>query len=89
MLDQDLDKTGLVEAEIFDLLDLAYSYGAASTVGWVEARLRVLAARLDRGENLSLFAPASGCQMGAASRAEFKRWALEHFPVAGQLIRAE
>lgn len=88
-LDQDLYACGVVDAEIFDLLDLAYWYDSAATVGWVEQRLRVLAARLDRGEGLSLLDPATGCQVPVSARAEFKRWAEQHFPVLGKMIRAE
>ena len=88
-LDQDLDACGIVDAEVFDSLDMAYGYGSAATVGWVEQRLRVLAARLDRGEGLSLLDTATGCQVAVTDRAEFKQWAEKHFPVLGTMIRAE
>lgn len=88
-LDQDLDATGLVEAEVFDSLDLAYWYDSAATVGWVEQRLRILAARLDRGEGLSLFDTATGCQVAVMDRVGFKRWVEEHFPQLGHMVRAE
>ncbi|MCO5410786.1 hypothetical protein [Ralstonia mojiangensis] len=88
-LDQDLDACGVVDAEIFDLLDLSYWYDSAATVGWVEQRLRVLAARLDRGEGLSLLDPATGLQVEVADRAQFKEWVERHFPVLGKLVREE
>lgn len=88
-LDRDFDAAGVVEEEIFDALDLAYWYDSAATVGWVEARLRVLAGRLDRGESLLLYDPEKGQQIVVASRAEFNRWATAYFPVVGELIRAE
>ena len=88
-LDRDLDACGIVDAEIFDSLDLAYWYDSAATVEWVEQRLRVLAARLDRGEGLSLLDPATGLQVAVADRAQFKPWVEKHFPALGKLIRGE
>lgn len=85
-LDQDLSACGVVDAEVFDLLDLAYWYDSAATVGWVEQRLRVLAARLDRGEGLSLLDPSTGRQVDVTGRAEFKQWVEVHFPVLGEKV---
>jgi len=88
-LDQDLNACGIVDAEVFDLLDLAYWYDSAATVGWVEQRLRVLAARLDRGEGLSLLDPSTGRQVDVTGRAELKQWVEMHFPVLGEKVRPE
>lgn len=79
-LDQDLSACGIVDAEVFDLLDLAYWYDSAATVGWVEQRLRVLAARLDRGEGLSLLDATAGRQVVVSSREELNQWVAMYFP---------
>lgn len=87
-LDNLLCAAGEVDAGVFRQLKEAYDYDSASTVGWVEGRLRVLAVRLDCGEGLSLHDPTSGCQIAINNRSEFKQWAVENFPVVGKMIRA-
>ena len=88
-LDEDLDACGIVDDGAFDLLDTAYWYDSAATVGWVEQRLRVLAARLDRGEGLCLFDPVTWRQVEVTDRAGFKQWVEKHFPALGKMICAE
>lgn len=86
-LDNLLRATGVVDREVFLRLKEAYDYDSASTVGWVEARLRVLASRLDSGTSLLLYDPIGGGQTAVVNRSEFKQWAVVSFPVVAEIIR--
>jgi hypothetical protein len=81
-LDEQLSHTGIVDAALCAKLAEAYSYDSASTVGWVEAKLHVLAERLMRGDQLHLFEPAQQQPLAITSDRDFAIWAKRHFPVA-------
>jgi hypothetical protein len=81
-LDQALALNGVVDRELFLRFRDAHSYQAASTVGWVEGRLRVLRGRIDQGQSVELFVPESGGAMVVDGMAVFERWARTYFPDA-------
>lgn len=73
-LDYSLSVTGVVDRRLYFRLVEAYRYDAASTVGWVQARLKILHDRVARGESLSLFDPATECQIDAKSEDQLRAW---------------
>jgi hypothetical protein len=79
-LDSELLATGVVTGEFYFRLADAYGYGAASTVGWVEAKLRVLANRLATGAPLSLYNPKDGSFIPCVSVSTLQSWASDLFP---------
>jgi hypothetical protein len=79
-LDVSLAEHGEVNQELFFKFAEAYGYGAASTVGWLEAKLSVLRCRLEKGSPLSLYDPATKKQHPASIMAEFSVWASSNFP---------
>jgi hypothetical protein len=81
-LDNELSSSGEVTPELFAQFTDAYTYDAASTVGWVQAKLSVLQARLKSGAALSLYEPSSGTATVTTSQSEFSQWVARHFPVA-------
>ena len=81
-LDSQLMANGEVGQELFFKFAEAHSYDAASTVGWLEAKLRVLQSRLSKGEPLSLYDRTSKSQLSVATTSEFKSWVSGNFPSA-------
>lgn len=81
-LDQQLTRSGAVDSGLFAKLMDAYTYDAASTVGWVQAKLAVLQKRLETGATLLLHEPAQGQAVAVSSHAHFLLWIRKHFPVA-------
>jgi hypothetical protein len=79
-IDKALAESGVVDSELFTKLRDAYSYDAASTVAWVEAKLHVLQRRVSNEQPLSLFTPKLDTQMVLASVSEFSAWVQCHFP---------
>ena len=79
-LDSELLATGVVTRELYLRLADAYGYGAATSVGWVEAKLRVLAKRLAAGAPLSLYTPGDGLSVQCTSISALQSWASELFP---------
>jgi hypothetical protein len=75
-------QTGVVDAARFLEFAAVESDPNASSVGWLEANLRVLATRLHEGASLSLHEPSSGQQVNVNTLAELADWANRHFPVA-------
>jgi hypothetical protein len=61
---------------------LGHDHPNASSVGWLETNLRLLAARLHEGASLSLHEPSSGRQVSVSTLGELADWAERHFPVA-------
>jgi len=80
-LDRRLDQTGVVNRDTFAKLREAYLHDSASTVGWVEAKLRVLAGRLQRGSPVQVFDPVTETLMRCKALQELRDWAAVHFPV--------
>ena len=79
-LDKALSEKGMVDHNLFAKLREAYNYDAASTVGWVEAKLRVLQNRVNNGQPLSLFVPRLNTLANVVSVSEFGAWVQSHFP---------
>lgn len=79
-LDAVLESEGVVDQPLYLRLLDAYRYDAASSVGWVQAKMRVLLGRVRRGKELSLFAPSLNEQKLARSEPEFRAWIGENFP---------
>jgi len=79
-LDESLETDGSVSEELYFKLLEAYRYDAASTVGWVEAKLKVLRQRLSTGQPLYLFNANTKCQTVVATSEKFATWVETHFP---------
>jgi hypothetical protein len=79
-LDKALAENGVIDHELFAKLREAYNYDAASTVAWVEAKLRVLQHRVSNEQSLSLFVPKLNTPLVVASASEFAAWVQSHFP---------
>lgn len=72
-LDEALRSNGVVDRELYLRLCDMHSYQAASTVAWVEGRLKMLRGRIDHGQSLALFVPAYGGLVASGGRAENDR----------------
>jgi hypothetical protein len=81
-LDQQLRDTGVVDATLFQAFSDVESDPNASSVGWLEAKLGVLADRVQGGATLSLHEPSAGTGVCVGSVGELIGWAKRHFPVA-------
>jgi hypothetical protein len=81
-LDARLSSFGVVDRQIFLQLSDAHGYGAASSVGWVDAKLRVLQTRLRDGLGLELYMPSLKDTSPVTTQEEFTRWVSQHFPDA-------
>ncbi|PPT28918.1 hypothetical protein XaCFBP7622_14705 [Xanthomonas arboricola] len=81
-LDMELAADGLVSRELYLPLGEAHGYGAASTTVWVEARLCVLAKRVESSAPLTLDTPHGTQLMLCQSLVELQAWASENFPDA-------
>ena len=81
-MDARLSTSGVVDKDLFFQLADAHGYDTASTVGWVEAKLRVLQVRLQTGANLDLYVPSLGHVVSVATEDSFSAWAGQHFPNA-------
>lgn len=79
-LDARLAADGVISSELYLRLAEAHGYGAVSTVGWVEARLRVLARRVESGAPLTLYTPEGPQPILCLSVAELHLWVSENFP---------
>lgn len=71
---------GAVDQVIFDRFAGAQGYDAASSIGWLRAKLAILSSQVQNGRQLALYAPAG--QVDASTEEEFQRWATKHFPSA-------
>ncbi len=79
-LDGFLAEQGEVSQELFFKLAEAHHHDAASTVGRLEAKLRVLRARFARGSPLGLYDPRTKSLCPVLSGAEFSVWVAQDFP---------
>lgn len=79
-LDAELLAYGVVSRELYFELADAYSYDAASTTGWVGAKLRILAKRLSAGEPVFLYSPNEPELIQCVSVAALQSWAGSLFP---------
>ena len=81
-LDSELLATGVVSREVYFRFSDAHGYGAATSVAWLEAKLRVLASRVASGKPLMLYSPAARQTLPCHSPLDFSTWAAELFPSA-------
>jgi hypothetical protein len=79
-LDAALQSGGIVDQPLYLRFLEAYRYDAASSVGWVEAKIRVLLDRVRQGEGLSLFAPSLREQRPVRNEVDLRVWIVENFP---------
>jgi hypothetical protein len=78
-LDAALLSGGVVDQSLYLQFLEAYRYDAATSVGWVEAKMRVLLGRVRQDRDLSLFAPLLREQTQVRSEADFRAWIRENF----------
>jgi hypothetical protein len=81
-LDERLRQSGRVEADLFRDFKSVQDDPNASAVGWLVAKLNVLAARVDAGSPVFLYQPQTHELRSVATRAELVEWAALHVPVA-------
>ena len=81
-LDASLASTGVVDQEVFRHFLKAHDYGAASTVGWLEAKMRVLLARLVGGGTLTVHAPPHDDLVAITASEDLASWVAKYFPSA-------
>lgn len=81
-LDERLSGTGVVDAALFRDFASVQDDPNASSVGWLQAKLRVLASRVSSGSDLSLHEPSGITRVPATTLDQFFTWADRHFPIA-------
>lgn len=79
-LDAYLLATGIVDSELYASLQGAYSYDAASTIGWLNSKFSVLTSRLKLKKSLYLYDPDSLTQIEIHTASEFNNWVKLRFP---------
>lgn len=80
-LDDRLSRTGVVDGELFREFAAVQQDPNASSVGWLQAKLRLLAERVSSGAALSLYEPSGTTVVAVTTRTLFE-WADQHFPIA-------
>ena len=81
-LDQQLSHSGIVDAALFEDFASVQDDPNASSVGWLQSKLRVLSARVSSGAILSLHEPSRGALVVVSTLEQFFDWADRHFPIA-------
>jgi len=81
-LDRALRETGVVSRALFTDFAAVQSDPNASSVGWLEAKLRVLSVRVSTGASLELYEPTGGTFRKIGTLAELIDWANQYFPIA-------
>ncbi|MFY9317022.1 MAG: hypothetical protein WAO95_15870 [Burkholderiales bacterium] len=81
-LDRRLSHTGIVDAALFHDFAAVQNDPNASSVGWLQAKLRVLSARVSSGASLSLHEPSRSTLVVVNTLEQFVAWADHHFPIA-------
>ena len=81
-LDRRLSLSGTVDVSLFDVFAIVQDDPNASSVGWLQAKLRVLSARVSSGAHLSLHEPSVGALVVVSTLEQFVACADQHFPVA-------
>lgn len=82
-LDEVLRETGVVSPQLFLQFAAVEDDPNASSVGWLDAKLQVLAARVARGGRLLLYSPQLGRSVAVSTVDELVKWTSENFPVIG------
>lgn len=79
-LDAVLQSEGVVDQSLYlQLLD-ACRYDAATSVGWAEAKIKVLLKRVLQGTEVSLFDPSLRGQKRVLSEPDLRSWIVGNFP---------
>ena len=78
--DRRLASTGLVDERLFQRFRDAYDYDAASSVQWLEGRLKVLEERIRRGKKVRAYAPDAPKLQTLRTVDDFSGWVEQHFP---------
>lgn len=81
-LDRRLSGTGIVDVALFGEFAAVQDDPNASSVGWLQAKLRVLAERVSSGASLGLHEPSLGAAVIMQTPEELSAWAERHFPIA-------
>lgn len=81
-LDARLTLTGVVNPKLFLQFASVEDDPNATSVGWLKAKLLVLASRLAAGAELSLFEPSQNANVSVKSIFELVAWTNKHFPIA-------
>ena len=81
-MDASLASTGVVDQEVFRRFLEAHDHDAASTAGWLEAKLQVLQARLVRGGTLTVHAPPHDDLVAITAPEDLASWVAKYFPSA-------
>jgi hypothetical protein len=79
-LDRTLSEEGIVDAQLLADLRNSFTNGSASSVGWVEAKLRVLRDRIGRGQRLTVHEPLGTDSFEIATPRVFEAWVGRFFP---------
>lgn len=81
-LDRRLSDTGVVDQALFREFAMVQEDPNASSVGWLQAKLRLLAARVSSGARVSLHEPSRQESIVVGTQDAFFAWADQHFPIA-------
>jgi hypothetical protein len=82
-LDEVLRDTGVVSPKLFLQFAAVENDPNASSVGWLESQLKVLAVRVANGNCLSLYSPQLGKSVLVSTVDDLVTWASDNFPVVG------
>ncbi|WP_454858171.1 hypothetical protein [Rhizobium binxianense] len=82
-LDADLRSNGIVNHDLYERFCDAWRYDAATSIGWLRARLSILLERTRQGEIVSLFSPNSPDLKTVGDEQDFRDWVDNHFPDLG------
>ena len=77
-----LDREGVVDRPLYEALTEALDYNAASSVPYANNRLKVLRARVRRGEPLTVHVPGEAEPRLLRTEAEFDDWEQRWLPGA-------
>lgn len=81
-LDKELLEKGVVNKGLFTDFAAVQIDPNASSVGWLEEKLRVLSVRVSTGASLLLHEPMDGTFKTISTLTELVDWADQHFPIA-------
>jgi hypothetical protein len=79
-LDARLQSSGEVDHALYLRFAEAYGYDSASSVGWVQGKVKVLLERVRQAKSLSLFDPSTRDQILIQGELAFRKWVSRNFP---------
>lgn len=77
--DRRLASSGVVDRRLFQWLRDAHDYDAASSVGWLEGRLKILEQRIRRGKPVRVYVPGLSELRTLRTPEVFCTWVEDHF----------